>query len=220
MWFTSTLKRVGLRAVPAATALVGTIIAHAGVGYAADGNPAIRYSALGHPAAVMAPAAPAMSPDVLTSIGSGSPAYSGIGVAPVSPVRLPDERGQDRGALITSVAPGSPAAKAGLKIHDVVIRYDGQDVYSAGQLMQLVRDDKPGRDVAVTFLRADQLMETQMTLGQAPAADLVQGAGFLSELERRFTFRLAQSWRDWFASDLPSFKSVSKDQGRESGTRR
>jgi serine protease Do len=105
-------------------------------------------------------------------------AYCGIGVAPLSPTltaQLPEVTGQGRGVLVATVMQNSPAEKAGLKIHDILIQYDNQNVYSPEQLVKLVHHDKPGREVVVTYVRAGKVLETKMTLSQAAAAKGVGG---------------------------------------------
>jgi S1-C subfamily serine protease len=215
MWLTTASRRVGFQAALATAALVGTAIAASGVGFAADVDSAAHHPSIRHPALPYAAVLSAMA-DRSPSIDFGSPAYGGLGLAPASPVRLPDEQGQGRGVLIASIQPNSPAAKAGLKIHDVVIRYDRHDIYSPDQLMKLLNDDQPDRDVVVTFVRAGNVLETKMTLGRAAATDVAQGPRFLGELQRRFSSTLPQSWRDWLGLALP-IETASTEGG---GTRR
>jgi S1-C subfamily serine protease len=145
------------------------------------------------------------------STESRSTADCGLGLAPVSPVRLPDASGEGRGVLIASVAPESPAAKAGLKMHDVVIRYDQFDIYSPEQLMQLLGNEKAGREVVVTFDRAGKILETKLAVG--PTGDALRASASQvtpqSDLPNWFPFSLPQSWRDWFNPALTSFQSVT-----------
>jgi hypothetical protein len=150
------LQRVFLRAVLAMGAFLVALTA-ATVSFASGGDNA-------------APAAP--SSDTPTQ------AYCGIGVAPLSPAltaQLPDVTGQGRGVLVATVMQDSPAAKAGIKVHDIVVQYDKQDVYSPEQLVKLVHNDKPGREVVVTYVRAGKVLETKMTLSQAAATGDVRG---------------------------------------------
>lgn len=105
-------------------------------------------------------------------------AYLGIGVAPLSPVlsaQLPEATGRGRGVVVASVMADSPAAKAGLQLHDIVIRYDYQDVYSPEQLVKLFRNDKSGHEVVVTYVRAGKILETKVTLGETTTKSDVGG---------------------------------------------
>jgi serine protease Do len=58
-----------------------------------------------------------------------------------------------RGVVIQDVEPDSPAAKAGLKEHDVVLQYDGQTVEGTVQFRRLVRETPAGRTVALVISR-------------------------------------------------------------------
>ena len=46
----------------------------------------------------------------------------------------------DYGVLVTSVAPNTPAAKAGLKSGDIVTEYDGERVHGVIEFRRLVRE--------------------------------------------------------------------------------
>jgi serine protease Do len=59
-----------------------------------------------------------------------------------------------RGVLVSEVLPDSPAAKAGLQQNDVILQYDGHEVEGTVQFRRLVRETPPGRNVALTVLRA------------------------------------------------------------------
>ena len=105
-------------------------------------------------------------------------AYFGVGVAPLSPVlsaQLPEATSRGRGVVVASVMADSPAAKAGLRLHDILVQYDKQDVYSPEQLVKLVRNDKPGRDVVVSYVRAGKILEAKVTLGETAAKTDIRG---------------------------------------------
>jgi S1-C subfamily serine protease len=68
-------------------------------------------------------------------------------------VSLEDTQGDVRGAKVLSVEKGSPAEKAGLKEGDVIVRFDGEAVRSAGQLARLVRETPAGRSVPIEVTR-------------------------------------------------------------------
>jgi serine protease Do len=57
------------------------------------------------------------------------------------------------GALVASVAEGSPAMKAGLKAGDVITEYDGRKVARSEELPRAVAETPTGREVPVTVIR-------------------------------------------------------------------
>jgi serine protease Do len=73
-----------------------------------------------------------------------------------------------RGARVEEVRDDSPAAKAGLKEGDVVVRFDGENVRSAEQLRRLVRETPPGHEVAIAVTRngAEQKVTATLEKGQ------------------------------------------------------
>ena len=58
-----------------------------------------------------------------------------------------------QGALITEVVPNTPAAKAGLREKDVIIKYNGHDVKNAAELKSFVLLTKPGTEVTLVIIR-------------------------------------------------------------------
>jgi putative serine protease PepD len=75
----------------------------------------------------------------------------------------------DGGAKITNIVAGAPAAKAGLKVGDVVTSFDGKPVGSADDLTAAVFQAKPGEKVAVTITRNGSTQHLTLTLGVQPA---------------------------------------------------
>ena len=98
------------------------------------------------------PAMPAMPP--IPAIGDWNGSYFGVGVQDVDPetaknLKLPEARGVE----VTMVVEDSPAAKAGMKEHDVILEYNGQRVEGEEQFARLVRETPPGRAVKVVISR-------------------------------------------------------------------
>ncbi|MGH9397444.1 MAG: PDZ domain-containing protein, partial [Terriglobia bacterium] len=92
--------------------------------------------------AVPQPPRPSHAYEFMANFGSG--AWLGVNLKDVtagqaSTMKLPSEYG----AIVTQVAPDSPAAKAGLKVNDVILEFGGMRVWSAAQLAQLVRETPP-----------------------------------------------------------------------------
>jgi serine protease Do len=97
-------------------------------------------------------------------------------------VGLDDVEGDARGAKVRSVRADSPAAKAGIKEEDVIVRFDGEGVRSVAQLMRLVGETPAGRTVPVEVLRAGKAEKLTVTLGE--------GEGPLWQSKRDHLFRL------------------------------
>ena len=81
-------------------------------------------------------------------------------------VSLDDTEGDVRGAKVRSVATDSPAEKAGLKVGDVVVRFDGEAVRSAGQLARLVRETPAGRSVPIEVTRGGARQTLTATIAE------------------------------------------------------
>ncbi len=69
------------------------------------------------------------------------------------------------GALISNVAKNSPAEKAGLKVEDIVLKYNGNVVENAASLRNAVYMMRPGSQIALTILRKEQEMQIPVTVG-------------------------------------------------------
>jgi len=103
---------------------------------------------------------------------AGKQAYLGIGVEPVPDAlrsHLHDALPEGQGVLVGEVAPNSPAAKAGLKSHDILVSFDDQKLHSPERLVQLVREGTPGHEVTITYLRSGKQGTCKVTLGDRPA---------------------------------------------------
>lgn len=82
----------------------------------------------------------------------------------------------ERGAVVTDVQEGSAAEKAGLKAGDVVVRFGGQDVWSAAQLARLVRETPAGRTVDLEVSRGGSIQKLSVALAK-PDRDHMFGRG-------------------------------------------
>ncbi|MBV7541349.1 DegQ family serine endoprotease [Acidovorax sp. sic0104] len=71
------------------------------------------------------------------------------------------------GALVASVAKGSPAEKAGLQPGDVIRRVDGQAIVASGDLPAWVGQAQPGQQAKLSVWRKGQPVELTATLGDA-----------------------------------------------------
>jgi hypothetical protein len=100
--------------------------------------------------------------------------WLGLGIESIPPVvssQLPGIVPKGQGVLVASVAKDSPAEKAGLQPHDILLSLGDQKVSSAEQLVKLVRGDKPGQEVAVTFVRGGKRESAKVTLGKRESSN-------------------------------------------------
>jgi S1-C subfamily serine protease len=72
------------------------------------------------------------------------------------------------GAILIQVQPGSAASAAGLQPQDVVIKFNGRPITSAGELVAAVRSVKPGDKVLIEWVRGTQHLSATVTMGSAP----------------------------------------------------
>ncbi len=79
------------------------------------------------------------------------------------------------GAVINSVAPDQPAAKAGVRRGDVVTEFNGRPVPDSDALVSMVVTTKPGTTVPVTIYRDGERKSLSVTIGELDL-DAEQGA--------------------------------------------
>ena len=124
------------------------------------------------------------SVEQLREKGHAEYAFLGVSTQPVYP-QLADKLGLDTefGALISTVVPGGPAAKAGLRGGDGTINFqaaeyetggdlivdvDGEEVTQPDSLIELIDEKQPGEKVKLTILRDNKKQDVEVTLGQRP----------------------------------------------------
>jgi hypothetical protein len=76
---------------------------------------------------------------------------------------------RNRAVLITHVLPDSPAARADLRRHDVLLKYGDVAVRDCEHLARLIQADRPGRVVKLTLLRGSKETTAEVTLALGPA---------------------------------------------------
>ena len=96
--------------------------------------------------------------------------FIGIVTSPLGEqVRAQTNLPEDIGLSVVSVAPDSPAAKAGLKAHDILAKYDDQILCAAVQLSVLVKRTGTGNKATLTVLRGGKEMPIEVTVGEHAA---------------------------------------------------
>jgi serine protease Do len=94
--------------------------------------------------------------DLLPQLQQGKVTRGRIGVRVTRvPPEAVDELGlpEPHGALVESVEPKGPAARAGLEPGDVIVEYNGKPVRSSDELVQMVVHSPPGAQVSVKVIR-------------------------------------------------------------------
>jgi serine protease Do len=72
----------------------------------------------------------------------------------------------EHGVEASAIDRDSPAAKAGLKEHDVILSFNGQPIESVEQLRRLLHETPPGRTVTLGISRNGQPMNVNVTLAK------------------------------------------------------
>ena len=71
-----------------------------------------------------------------------------------------------RGALVSAVTEGSPAAKAQVKAGDVILKFDGRDVPESDRLPRIVADTPIGKPVDMVVWRNKKEVPLKVTVGE------------------------------------------------------
>ena len=104
--------------------------------------------------------------------GKVSHGYMGLGITDVTPENAKFFDSKDnRGAIVTQVESGSPAAKAGVKVGDLITSLDGKEVSDASQLQVNVGQTRPGTTIKLSVLREGKSVELPITLEKMGARD-------------------------------------------------
>ena len=75
--------------------------------------------------------------------------------------------GLEQGAFLVQISPGGPAARAGLKVGDVIVVADNSPIESYDQLVVIVQGHKPGDTMTVTYFRGAAKHTATVALGSA-----------------------------------------------------
>ena len=96
--------------------------------------------------------------------------FIGVVTSPLGEaVRAQTNLTEDVGLSVDVVSPDSPAAKAGLKAHDILARYDDQILCAAVQLSALVKRTGTGNKATLTVLRGGKELPIEVTVGEHAA---------------------------------------------------
>lgn len=95
----------------------------------------------------------------------GSPGYLGVDLKNVDADRANALKLKDgHGVEIIAVDHDAPAAKAGLRVHDVIVEMNGREIDNCDQMRRLLRKQSPGRTVAFVVNRDGATLNVSVQL--------------------------------------------------------
>ena len=89
-----------------------------------------------------------------------------------------------RGALVASVAKGSPSDKGGIKDGDVILEFDGKLINEMKELPKIVADTEVGKRVNVKIWRNKKEISKQIILGRLETSDDFAAQGIKPEVPK------------------------------------
>jgi len=108
--------------------------------------------------------------------------YLGVAVSPANRELCVELRDQlkcyEGGALIETVNPNTPAAKAGVKEGDVIVKFGSLDVHNFTDLEKAVAVTRPGDTIPADVIREGKQVRLNITVMERPSEDpLIKGSG-------------------------------------------
>jgi membrane-associated protease RseP (regulator of RpoE activity) len=95
----------------------------------------------------------------------GTGAYLGVDISDVTSERMNALKlKEERGVEVLLVDQDSPAGKAGIKEHDVILTLNGSAIESGAQLRRMIRETPPGRSISLGLSRDGQPMTIKVQL--------------------------------------------------------
>ncbi len=110
--------------------------------------------------------------DQLKTKGTVSRGWLGVLIQNVTR-DLAESFGMDKpmGALISRVLPDSPAANAGLEVGDVIVEFNGTEVYYSSDLPPLVGRVRPGTTAKVKIVRNGKMLTKKVKIEELPGEE-------------------------------------------------
>jgi serine protease Do len=75
-----------------------------------------------------------------------------------------------KGAYTSVVTPGEGAARAGIRVGDVMVEIEGEPISSNDDVVRIVRRHRPGDALTVVVVRDNQRKTFEVSLGDLPNA--------------------------------------------------
>ncbi len=111
----------------------------------------------------------------LITTGTVERGFLGVNIQDLSSDMAEDFGVKDgRGAIVADILPESPAAGAGLRRGDVIIRIDDRRVENASQLRLTISQKRPGSTIKLTIMRDHEELVKEVVLGSLDQATVAQ----------------------------------------------
>jgi serine protease Do len=126
-----------------------------------------------------------MAKDLLPMLKSGKVVRGWLGVTVQdidSDLKDKFDLENEKGALISSVTPDGPSEKAGLKIGDVIVSFQGKEIKDSKRLPYIVSSTPVGTDAEVVVIRKGAKKTIKVKLGERPGSDELMAGDQNSEL--------------------------------------
>lgn len=107
-------------------------------------------------------------------IKDGKVSRGWLGIEVLSQLRDPAQIDTTTGVIVRNIIPGSPAAKSGLKVGDVILSIDGVEMTDSNRLIQHVARKMPNSVLQVQVVRGSENMNIDITLAERPTQTEVQ----------------------------------------------
>ena len=104
--------------------------------------------------------------DELEKTGHANHAVLGIGLRD----SLDNVLHTPNGALVLQVTASGPAAKSGLRVNDVIVKFGTRTIVDADSLIAATHAAAPNSTIAITYTRQGASSTVQLSLGSAPSS--------------------------------------------------
>jgi len=133
------------------TALISPTAASAGLGFAIPSDIAHRVI------------------DRLRTYGWSRPAFLGVKIQQITPdMAVALGMAEPTGSIVAWVTDGGPAAKGGLQVGDIILRFDNEAPSDERALLRKISGSTPGAAATLTVFRDGQTIDLPVTLGEWP----------------------------------------------------
>ena len=110
--------------------------------------------------------------DQLLEFGETKRGWLGVRIQTVTEeIAEVEKLDEPKGALVASVAEGSPSAKGGIKPGDIILEFDGKEIDTMKTLPKIVAKTKVGKTVVVKVWRNKKLVSKKITLGRLETSE-------------------------------------------------